>query len=584
MNISFITSYYNNISLTNEMIESLLATVPNDLDFELIIVNDASYDKTTPRFIEIKSKKINYLQNKTNLGFAMANNIGAKAATGNILFFINNDLFFLNGWIEPILKFLRQNINSIVGNVQQRYLDKSIDHSGVKIWIDEDQKYVEFRHATDFKSNASDSLNKMPAVTGACFAISRQLFESLAGFDEQFVNGCEDLDLCYRARKVGAKIELAYDSVVLHHVSATRGQNRLRDAKNSLRLFQKHPELIIQDIARQYCINALTDHDDMIEHRDFYKNYVSGTKLQAPIDAKLKATEIYFNNINLLVNNIEEEKKKAQLKVLVQEKISSNERMALEEFENGVVQLKSSPRMLTIETTSRCNLRCVMCPHGINAVDRPKHMDESLASKLSSFINQARHIQLHGIGEPLNSPSFWEMIKLIPDGCDASINTNLTTPDENKLKRLADSNILIINLSLDAATSETYQKIRGANLDICLNNLKTLVKQVKNKSSNKRIYINMTLMKSNIDEVKLFIDLAKDYQVDGVWLWHLNRWSEDEMKRYVVDREGWRFEYSKEGLWNYPELSNQRIREAFEYAKSIDMPIYTADNKSLMFE
>ena len=566
------------------MIESLLATVPNNLNFELVLVNDASNDKTTQYLKEIDNKKIKYIENKTNLGFAMSNNIGAKAATGDVLYFINNDLYFVNEWIEPILKYFRLDNNCIVGNIQQRYSDNAIDHSGVNIWISGDQKHFEFHHATDLKSNISESLNKKSAVTGACFAMSRQLFESLDGFDEQFVNGCEDLDLCYRARKAGAKIELAYDSVVLHHVSATRGQNRLRDEQNSLRLFQKHPEQIIQDIARQYCINALTNHVDALEHREFYKEYINGTKIQAPIDVKFKAKEIFFNTITLLVDNIENEKKKAHFELLAQEKIIANERMALEEFANGVVQLKSSPRMLTIETTSRCNLRCVMCPHGINAVDRPKHMDESLANKLSSFINQAKHIQLHGIGEPLNSPSFWEMIKLIPDGCDASINTNLTTPDENKLKRLADSNILIINLSIDAATPETYKKIRGANLDICLNNLNTLVKQVKKKSSNKRIYINMTLMKSNIDEVKLFIDLAKEYQVDGVWLWHLNRWSEDEMKRYVVDREGWRFEYSKEGLWNYPELSNQRIREAFEYAKSIDMPIYTADNKSLMFE
>lgn len=304
MKISFISSYYNNLALTIEMIESLLATVPNDLEFELVLVNDASNEAATAYLNEITNKKIKYIENETNLGFAMSNNIGAKAATGDILFFINNDLYFSNEWIVPILNFFRLSNNCIVGNVQQRYSDKVIDHSGVKIWINEDQKYFEFRHATDLQSNVSESYNKMPAVTGACFAISRQLFESLGGFDEQFVNGCEDLDLCYRARKAGAKIELAYDSVVLHHVSATRGQNRLRDEQNSLRLFQKHPEQITQDIARQLCANALTNRNGTLENREFYEDYVSGTKIEAPIDARLKAKEIYFNTIKKLEQNI----------------------------------------------------------------------------------------------------------------------------------------------------------------------------------------------------------------------------------------------------------------------------------------
>lgn len=265
------------------------------------------------------------------------------------------------------------------------------------------------------------------------------------------------------------------------------------------------------------------------------------------------------------------------------ENLNINRQLGINEYESGITLLQSTPSLLTIETTSRCNLRCVMCPHGINAVDRPKHMNESLAKKLQKFLNRGKHVQLHGIGEPLNSPIFWEMLESISEDCDASINTNLTTPDINKLHKLSVSNIKVINVSLDAARPETYQKIRGANLSSCLENIKTLVSLVKQSKTKKNIYINMTLMKSNINEIIEFLDLAKNYEVDGVWLWHLNKWPDQEMSRYVVKRDGWIFDYSKEGLWNYPTLSNQKIAEAFEHANAIQIPLYTSDNKSLLF-
>lgn len=371
MKISFISSYYNNLALTNEMIESLLATVPNDLDFELIIVNDASNDKTTPPLTEIENKKIKHIENTTNLGFAMSNNIGAKAATGDFLFFINNDLYFLNEWIEPILIYLRLDNNCIVGNIQQRYSDKVVDHSGVNIWINAEQKLFEFRHATDSKKNVPKSTNRMPAVTGACFAISRELFESLDGFDEQFVNGCEDLDLCYRARKAGTKIELAYDSAVLHHVSATRGQNRLRDEQNSLRLFQKHPDQIIQDIARQYCINALTNHDDRLEHREFYKDYVSGNKIEAPIDAKLKAKEIYFNTIKMLEQNIALGLKKSH--------------DSLEKHVDCAPNDKFEPALLTPTKKGECNYLKKIGENGVKHAKEKPYSDPECAFYLASM-------------------------------------------------------------------------------------------------------------------------------------------------------------------------------------------------------
>jgi hypothetical protein len=82
-------------------------------------------------------------------------------------------------------------------------------------------------------------------VTGACVLVRAATWHRLGGFDEAYVNGCEDIDLCLRARQAGLVNVVALRSRVLHHVSASPGR-KLRDEENTRRLVQRwHRELAI---------------------------------------------------------------------------------------------------------------------------------------------------------------------------------------------------------------------------------------------------------------------------------------------------------------------------------------------------
>ena len=263
-----------------------------------------------------------------------------------------------------------------------------------------------------------------------------------------------------------------------------------------------------------------------------------------------------------------------------------NAKMAMDEYRAGTISVTSTPRMLTLETTSRCNLRCVMCPHVINAVNRPKHLEEEMVNKLSRFILQADSIQLHGIGEPTSSPTFWKMLDLLPSAglCESSINTNLTLLDDERLEKLLNSNLKIINVSLDAAQADTYQKIRGFSFEKVLANLEKLLRARKERGKHfPLVYLNMTLMRFNIEELPDFIRLGAKLGVEMIVLWHLNRWSDSEMARYVVERENWTFDYQKEGLWNFPALSNRYLREAESLAKELGVNLHLDHNKTIYF-
>ena len=249
-----------------------------------------------------------------------------------------------------------------------------------------------------------------------------------------------------------------------------------------------------------------------------------------------------------------------------------NHILAMEEFQAGKLVVDSTPYKLTLETTSRCNLQCVMCLHAVGGVDRPKHFEESLSERLAPFIARAGNIQLHGIGEPLNSPAFWRCLADLPpvEDCESSINSNFTVVNDVQIDRLLESQIRFINVSLDAATAQTYARIRGFDFEKVLGNIRRLIS--KKQALGKRypsLFMNMTLMRSNIEELVDFIRLAKEIGADQVCAWQLNRWPQEEMARFVVQRGDWTFDYAKEGLWNYPELSNECIARAEALAKEL---------------
>ena len=101
--ISIISIDYNGLELTCKMIESLEEKI--DFPLEVIIVDNAS---RTDNAAEIKRRYpfVKTIRSRENLGFAGGNNLGLKEATGDYLFFLNNDTEVLSGDITALCKAL----------------------------------------------------------------------------------------------------------------------------------------------------------------------------------------------------------------------------------------------------------------------------------------------------------------------------------------------------------------------------------------------------------------------------------------------------------------------------------------------
>lgn len=229
--ISFIIPLYNGLAHTRECLRTLQATLPAGLTHEILFVDDGSTDGTH-EWLATLGAPCRTLLNERNLGFAGACNRGAATATGELLFFLNNDLVLLPGWLEPMRGLLRRRKNAaLVGNVQLRTATGALDHAGVHF----DAKGKPGHDVTRPLLSRLLGWREVPAVTGACFGLRRSTWEALGGFDEGFRNGGEDIDLCLRARAAGLRTLVSLRSVVLHHVSASPGRKR-RDEENSRRL------------------------------------------------------------------------------------------------------------------------------------------------------------------------------------------------------------------------------------------------------------------------------------------------------------------------------------------------------------
>ena len=230
--VSFILPLYNQLAHTRACLDSLRATVPAELAHEIILVDDGSTDDTRDFLRELAPPHV-VLLNDRNRGYAAANNRGARVAQGEFLALLNNDLVLTPGWLQPMLAaFARVPRAGVVGNLQLNATTGALDHAGV---VFRDGGYpVHVR--TDPDDFAVAGLAEFPAVTAACCLVRRDWFLRAGGFDEGYLNGFEDTDLCLRAREDGLINLVALDSVVRHHISASpgRGAHEFRNARRFL--------------------------------------------------------------------------------------------------------------------------------------------------------------------------------------------------------------------------------------------------------------------------------------------------------------------------------------------------------------
>ena len=247
--ISIIIPVFNKLEYTKQCLDALYKVTPNHL-FELIIVNNASTDGTKEFLNEFAKTypNVKVIHNQENLVFAKAYNQGARAAKGKYLVFLNNDTIPLKDWLEEMLKIIETEKNIGIVGSKLLYPNNTIQHAGVAI-ADFLQSICPYHihHKSPADAPEVNVVKDYQAVTGACMLIPKELFDRLGGFDEGFLNGYEDVDLCFQVREAGYRVVYTPKSVLYYFESISEGRFKA-EKENERRLQEKWAGKIKPDI------------------------------------------------------------------------------------------------------------------------------------------------------------------------------------------------------------------------------------------------------------------------------------------------------------------------------------------------
>ncbi len=176
------------------------------------------------------------------------------------------------------------------------------------------------------------------------------------------------------------------------------------------------------------------------------------------------------------------------------------------------------PVILEVESTSICNLKCIMCPYPIMG-RKNEHMNMTVYERIihegAGFLE---FIWLHYFGEPLINPDIYKMIDMAEDaGIRTGMSTNGTRLDAKAAVKLLDSKLSLLYISLDGATKQTFEKIRvGAKFEKVHTNVARFVEMKRARNSEMLVRLQMIHMTSTENERDQFDEEWRDQGFDAI--------------------------------------------------------------------
>jgi len=225
--VSIVIPVFNKWELTWKCLMAIAENTP-EVAHEVIVIDNASSDETAQALPLLDN--IRFARNAANLGFARASNQGAAIARGKYLLFLNNDTEPTPDWLRPMVAELEADAAVAIVGSKLLYPDGTVQHGGVVFAYAGPEPIAPLHLHARQPASASHRRLELRAVTAACMLIRPEVFREHGGFDEAFVNGGEDVDLCLKVSRSGRKIVFTPASVVVHHESATDGRFRFAAA------------------------------------------------------------------------------------------------------------------------------------------------------------------------------------------------------------------------------------------------------------------------------------------------------------------------------------------------------------------
>jgi len=233
--VSVIIPTVNSPDLIRRCIDDLLSKTdyPNK---EIILVDIGSTDPRTLALYEQwkAARAVSIIPSKRSFNDSVACNLGAAAASGDFLLFLNNDIEVTDpDWLRELVRWGNRPGVGVVGT---KFVDLSgaIQHAGVGL---QNLGTLMFLLSSDDVQTpptkavfgTPNHYRNISALMGACQLLKRGLFDEIEGYDERSLIGCSDVILCLRASKLGYRNFYTPYAALIHHEGSTRGRSNPGD-------------------------------------------------------------------------------------------------------------------------------------------------------------------------------------------------------------------------------------------------------------------------------------------------------------------------------------------------------------------
>lgn len=196
--------------------------------FRLTLVDNGSEAIETAELLRglVGDARIRLIRDPGPFNFAALNNRAVARSEADVFLFLNNDTEVLDGdWLTVLLEHaLRPEVGAVAPMLL--YPNGAVQHAGAAIGLHgyAGHPFAGLRPDTPTPfGRAADGTRNWLAVTAACMAVERAKFGEVGGFDERFVVGGNDVDLCLRLTAAGYRSLCVPETTLLHDESLSRG-------------------------------------------------------------------------------------------------------------------------------------------------------------------------------------------------------------------------------------------------------------------------------------------------------------------------------------------------------------------------
>ncbi len=227
--VSVIIPIRDRAALLERCLEGLL-TQTDYADIEVVVVDNGSVEGETLHLLQRAQHdpRVRVLSQPGPFNWSALSNAGAQAATGQLLLLLNNDVEVVApGWLATMAGHAMRPDVGVVG-ARLLFPYGGLQHGGVLLGP-RGQAVHAMTHAADGEAGYLGQValpRDLSAVTGACLAIRRAVFDEVGGLEAECLRvAWSDIELCLRVRRAGYRVLWLPDAVLTHHEMATRGRD-----------------------------------------------------------------------------------------------------------------------------------------------------------------------------------------------------------------------------------------------------------------------------------------------------------------------------------------------------------------------